>query len=661
VKTYALLGFLLLASQPAMAASLSGNSTSQWVILWAMLILVSGSLAITARPWLRLSGVVAGILAGLLLGQSGLGKFAFGTENYQLVHTVTGWIAWVLMFQSGTHFRFAVVKERWQEACIGVWVFLIGATLSTLLVRSFIAMFPVVSPTEHFWVFSVLVGIPMGMGAVVVINSTYQEKRVITTPWAITNIASLGLNEFAGLLAFSIAINLALQSGNGGALQSILTCVAIALATVFALCGRKLAASAVDALAQRNKNEQAALIGVLTGLALLCGLAAERIGINGMLGAFLFGVLISEAEGLRERTKKALEVSDAGRWIPFYFGAIMLGVDLWSDPGLSLLVLTLIAAGALRLSIPRSMRLATIALVAILGVLEYRSAETIEFAYIGLAVLVLGGSWAIKSGVTWWFSRKLGRSHSLFNRLSNAPFGVAQMVFAYQAVSLGFFDGEMLVVFALAVTTLNIVIGTRLDRFLRTHLKPGTFSCHHPKDSEFRTAESQVHLLDLVFTWLATRRPELKLNPISLRNNALRIRHIDQFEIGAGWWMPIAEYEGDENIYVLFRIPEHLASTFNAYDGVPVSCALLHLAPRNISNNADERFFNKQRLYDALGRGLLKPMMDEGVSKELVKDVIAAVIATEDPKDLEANIAATLSQPRLAADKEAVERIQGGG
>jgi hypothetical protein len=125
--------------------------------------------------------------------------------------------------------------------------------------------------------------------------------------------------------------------------------------------------------------------------------------------------------------------------------------------------------------------------------------------------------------------------------------------------------------------------------------------------------------------------------------------------------MPIAEYEGDENIYVLFRIPEHLASTFNAYDGVPVSCALLHLAPRNISNNADERFFNKQRLYDALGRGLLKPMMDEGVSKELVKDVIAAVIATEDPKDLEANIAATLSQPRLAADKEAVERIQGGG
>lgn len=298
---------------------------------------------------LRQPPVMADILAGVVLGATGLGMLpgdpsgALFTPDVRTLLTTLGEVALVgYLFSAAARFdRSALARERRAVAGVAVASFVVpwlaGAALA-LLVHGAVAGDPPVVP------FALFLGTAFAVTAVPVLARIVEERGMQGRPPARIALAAAGAQELLVWPALAIAF----AAGAGAASAAATTVLVEAVAAlVFVVVLARLTGAAV-AHAPRP----------VAGVAILVALAAavtatELAGLHLVVGALLFGVTVpARARDTALEILRARPVRLAGAaCLPLFFAMPALRVDVWSvgPDGLVLLAAVLAVAVAAKL------------------------------------------------------------------------------------------------------------------------------------------------------------------------------------------------------------------------------------------------------------------------------------------------------------------------
>jgi Kef-type K+ transport system membrane component KefB len=319
--------------------------------------------------------VVAEIVAGILLGPSGLGAIApdvlvavFPPEGMDALSAVSQLGLVLFMFVVGLEFDFGLVKSRGPLALVisqyGMIVpFLLGGLLA-------IGLYPVFAdPGVPFVAFGMFLGASMSVTAFPVLARILSERGLMRTPIGALTLTCAAVGDVTAwcLLAVTIAIVRAGSLGMG------LVTTTLALGFVALMVGalRPLLARVASRYGTLEDMGQTAVAAILLAL-LVCATVAEAIGIHALFGAFLFGVVVPRqgqvVRGLVERIEDVVVVL----FLPLFFAftglrteiGLLSGANLW---GWCALVVVVATVG----------KLAGTAIPARLGGLSWRESATV--------------------------------------------------------------------------------------------------------------------------------------------------------------------------------------------------------------------------------------------------------------------------------------------
>src|SRR5262249_31688281 len=82
-------------------------------------------------------------------------------------------------------------------------------------------------------------------------------------------------------------------------------------------------------------------ISAMVGIAMVCAIVTQAIGIHAVFGAFIAGVMIGRSARLRKADRSELEAATIGVFAPVFFAYSGLKVDLFALHGLSILIIIL--------------------------------------------------------------------------------------------------------------------------------------------------------------------------------------------------------------------------------------------------------------------------------------------------------------------------------
>lgn len=319
--------------------------------------------------------VVAEIVAGILLGPSGLGAIApdvllavFPPEGMPGLSAVSQLGLVLFMFVVGLEFDFELVKTRGPLALVisqyGMVVpFLLGGVLA-------IGLYPVFAdPGVPFVAFGLFLGASMSVTAFPVLARILSERGLMRTPIGALTLTCAAVGDVTAwcLLAVTIAIVRAGSLGMG----LVTTLLALGFVAVMVGALRPLLARVAARYGTVEDLGQTAVAAILLAL-LVSATVAEAIGIHALFGAFLFGVVVPRqgrvVRGLVERLEDVVVVL----FLPLFFAftglrteiGLLSGADLWGWCAVVVLVATV-------------GKLAGTAIPARLGGLSWRESATV--------------------------------------------------------------------------------------------------------------------------------------------------------------------------------------------------------------------------------------------------------------------------------------------
>ena len=304
--------------------------------------------------------VVGEIVAGILIGPTVLGGHVdtigidgaglvdriFPPEAYSFL-SVTSQVGLVLyMFLVGIEVDNRLIRGRSRQICV-----VAAATAAAPLVLAFAA-----APAFHgsTWrppgvsdtTFALFLGAGLAATALPVMARLLQEKRLMATP-----VAAMGLGV-AGLVTVVVFLVIAAASASAKG-TGVRSDVGEKLAWTVGLIGllfvvvRPLMVRALRHVDQEHHLRT--ILTVLLALALATGLAADRIGINALVGGFLFGLSVPVTRALADAIVERIGDMIVLFFLPIFFAVSGLltdfrQLDVGMVPGI-LLFLVLMVAG----------------------------------------------------------------------------------------------------------------------------------------------------------------------------------------------------------------------------------------------------------------------------------------------------------------------------
>ncbi len=319
--------------------------------------------------------VVAEIVAGILLGPSGLGALApgvltaiFPPEGMDALSAVSQLGLVLFMFVVGLEFDFGLVRSRGPLALVisqyGMVVpFLFGTVLAVWLYPVF------ADPSVPFVAFGMFLGASMSVTAFPVLARILSERGLMRTPIGALTLTCAAVGDVTAwcLLAVTIAIVRAGSLGMG--LVTTLAAVAFVAAMVGAL--RPLLARVAARYGTVEDIGPTAVAATFLAL-LVCATVAEAIGIHALFGAFLFGVIVPRqghvVRGLVSRVEDLVVVL----FLPLFFAftGLRTEIGLLTDASLWGWCALVVAVATLG-------KLAGTAIPARLGGLSWRESATV--------------------------------------------------------------------------------------------------------------------------------------------------------------------------------------------------------------------------------------------------------------------------------------------
>jgi Kef-type K+ transport system membrane component KefB len=318
-----------------------------FLLALAVLLGVARLLGEAARA-IGLPMVVGEIAAGILLGETGLGRLHGSLHAYlfpkaapaAMLGGYTTIAVVLLLVVAGLEVDLGIVKRRGKSAIIvatlGMLMPLAGGFLLGHLVPD-----SLVAP-EHRNLFALFMGVALSISALPVIAKTLLDLGLFKTDVGLLVMTAAMINDLVGWIAFSILVG----PLKGGGIEVKQLFVTIGLAVGFAgaclLLGRPLVDRVLGLLESSTQREAAPgrVLSFVIVAAMLGAAATQAIGIHAVLGGFIVGVAIGESPRLKERTRQTIQQFVTNVFAPVFFASVALRVDFLAkfDVGLCLTV-----------------------------------------------------------------------------------------------------------------------------------------------------------------------------------------------------------------------------------------------------------------------------------------------------------------------------------
>ena len=310
-----------------------------YVLADLAIILIALRIGSRVAAWLSQPPVVGEIVAGILIGPSVLGGHVgvgaaagaglvdriFPPEAYAFL-SITGQVGLVLyMFLVGIELDQRLLGGRRQQILV-----VSLATAVTPIVLGFAAAPLFAGDT---WrpagvgdtTFALFLAAGLAATALPVMARLLQQKGLMGTPVA---AMSLGVAGIVTVVVF-LVIAAASASAGGGSISGD---VGVKLAwTVGLIVGLVAVARPLMRLALARVDERGDLatpITLLLALALATGLAADRIGINSLVGGFLFGLSVPATRELADAVLERVKDMVVLVFLPVFFAVSGLVTDI---------------------------------------------------------------------------------------------------------------------------------------------------------------------------------------------------------------------------------------------------------------------------------------------------------------------------------------------
>jgi Kef-type K+ transport system membrane component KefB/nucleotide-binding universal stress UspA family protein len=324
---------------------LSEVQVLRFLIQFTLLFVIARALADAAKH-LGQATVIGELLAGIVLGPTILGHFAPGLHAMifppdAIADHLLEAVAWIgvimLLLYTGLETDLGILR-RVGGAAVAVSLFGVivpaatGFTLGWRLPAEYLA-----APNERL-IFSLFMAVAMSISAVPVIAKILIDLDLMRRDLGLLILGAGILDDTVGWLMLSIVAGLAAHGVlDMRTFASILFAV-IAFVGFCYFVGGNLIVRIMRWVDDRARAEHAGM-SAMVGIAMVCAIITQAIGIHAVFGAFIAGVMLGRSARLRRSDRSELEAITIGVFAPVFFAYSGLKVDLFALHGLGLLAL----------------------------------------------------------------------------------------------------------------------------------------------------------------------------------------------------------------------------------------------------------------------------------------------------------------------------------
>lgn len=293
-------------------------------VLFLQLIVILTSAKLISRLSLKIGQppVIGEMIAGIVLGPSLLGmafpkavSFLFPAASMGSLRLFSQTGVVLFMFMVGMEMNAQQLKEKARAAVVISHAsimapFLLGVAISLLIYRRF------APPHISFVSFGLFMGVAMSITAFPVLARIIEERGISNSYLGSTAIACAAVDDVTAWCMLTSVIAIVNVSG----IESLVLTISLALVftgfTLFIL--RPQLKRIFDKDFELGKNNHGLVVGTMI-LAFGCAYFTEIIGIHALFGAFLAGVAMPAANGVRSFLKEKIGAFISAALLPLFF------------------------------------------------------------------------------------------------------------------------------------------------------------------------------------------------------------------------------------------------------------------------------------------------------------------------------------------------------
>ena len=307
-----------------------------------LLIYTLAGLLVPLGKILKVENFVMEILVGIVLGATVLGRvwpeahhwiFPDSGAQHVMLAAFAELGVGILLVKIGLELRPSEAMKHGKAAVsIGVIGVLIPMLMGSAASYAYLHYggYPVPGNNSPIWV-SLFIGNVMAISTIMVVERLIRANGLQRTSFAKIVVFGYAINDVCAWLFFGVIFQFAtLSSGDGAIGKALLRLFGAGVITVAALRFIPIVVDALLVHASKQRKEEGVYIATFS-MALLFGLVTHHLGVTLYYGAFLAGVVMSEAKVVTPDVKRGMTTFTEYLAMPVYFALIGLMVDLGGE------------------------------------------------------------------------------------------------------------------------------------------------------------------------------------------------------------------------------------------------------------------------------------------------------------------------------------------
>jgi len=322
----------------------------RFLIQFSLLFVVARVLADVMKR-LGQATVIGELMAGLVLGPTLLGHLA--PSVYRLLFPpdplsdhlleALSWLGVILLLlYTGLETDLTVLRGV-GRAALAVSIFGIAIPWASGFILGWELPANYLASSNQRLIFALFIAIAMSISAVPVIAKILIDLDLMRRDLGLLILSAGLLDDTIGWLMLSLVAGLAARGVID--LRSIIS-IAIAVLVFVGFCyliGGRIVVRLMRWVDDRGLAEHAGM-SAMVGIAMVCAIITQAIGIHAVFGAFIAGLMIGRSSRLRRSDRTELEAATIGVFAPVFFAYSGLKVDLLALHGIGLVLIVLAIA-----------------------------------------------------------------------------------------------------------------------------------------------------------------------------------------------------------------------------------------------------------------------------------------------------------------------------
>lgn len=305
--------------------NLSGSLLTAYVLFDIFLIIVLARLLGNLLARLGQPRVVGEILAGILLGPTLLGQNLSLVITPLPVRPILAALATVglllFMFLAGVEYDINAVKGRARQAgLLGLLSVGIPALLGFPLARLMFTPQYAAQSGESMLSFALIIGAALTVTAFPVMAHILMEQGELNTALGSLAVATAAVISILMFIYIAIAQSVAENSGVATLLFKFGGMILFGLVAWYVI--RPFLAKTVTQSLAGNS------MAVIFGGMILFGFIADRLGLNALVGGFIWGILLPQQPVLRQKIAASIRHVTLTMFLPIFFALAGFSADM---------------------------------------------------------------------------------------------------------------------------------------------------------------------------------------------------------------------------------------------------------------------------------------------------------------------------------------------